>query len=190
MGPRGESHLASHIALLRGINVNGRRVIPMARLRELAAGLGYRRVESYIQTGNVLLESPAPDAVRRQLEAALHETFGCDVAVAVRSPKDLERVLALCPYQPGQHEVVYVAFAVTPPALERRAAAGVEACGDCCTLEPTEVYILYRHGVHGSPLSNAFFERTLGVPMTSRNLRTVQKLVELARRHVDGPGGP
>ncbi len=176
---------------MRGINVNGRRMIPMARLRELAAGLGYRRVGSYIQTGNLLLESPlGPDAVRRQLEAALRETFGCDVAVAVRSPKDLERVLALCPYQPGQNEVVYVAFAVTPPAPERLAAAGVPACGDCCTLEPTEVYILYRHGVHGSPLSNAFFERALGVPMTSRNLRTVQKLVELARRHVDGSGGP
>ncbi len=177
--------LAQHIALLRGINVNGQRMIPMARLRAMAEALGYARVETYIQTGNLLLESPsALREVRHSLEVSLRATFGWEVAVAVRSPGDIDRVLAGCPYQPGEGEVVYVGFTAAMPEPGRVAEARgrVPDCGDSCTVEPEHVYILYRHGVHSSPLSNAFFERWLGVPMTSRNLGTVRKLHELASR--------
>ncbi len=182
--PRGDDPLPSYVALLRGINVNGQRMIPMANLREMAAALGYDRVETYIQTGNLLFESPmGPDEVRHQLEHAIMATFGFEVAVAVRSPEDIARAHADCPYQPGEGEVVYVAFSVTPPETARlAAAAGGPDCGDLFTVTPTEVYILYRHGVHASALSNAYFERVLGVPMTSRNLRTLAKLADLAPR--------
>jgi len=177
--------LAQHIAPLRGINVNGQRTIPMARLRAMAKALGYARVETYIQTGNLLLESPsALHEVRRSLEVSLRATFGWEVAVAVRSPGDLGRVLAGCPYQPGEGDVVYVGFAATMPEPGRVAEAmgRVPGWGDSCTVGPEHVYILYRNGVHRSPLSHAFFERWLGFPMTSRNLGTVPKLHELASR--------
>lgn len=174
-----------HIALLRGINVNGKRMIPMAGLREMAKGLGYQGVESYIQTGNLLLESPLDqDEVRHQLEGAIRAAFGFDVTVAVRSPGDIDETLARCPYQPAEGEVVYVAFAVSPPTPERLKATAdaMPDSGDRCTCTSQEVYILYREGVHASSLSNAFFERSLGIAMTSRNLRTVQKLRELIRQ--------
>ncbi len=181
--------MPSHVALLRGINVNGQRMIPMANLREMAAALGHGRVETYIQTGNLLFDSPmGPDAVRRQLEHAILRTFGFEVAVAVRTPGEIARAYADCPYQPGDGEVVYVAFAITPPETARLAAAAAvgPGSGDVCMVTPTEVYVLYRRGVHASPLSNAYFERALGVPMTSRNLRTVAKLSDLATRHASG----
>src|SRR5688572_22236820 len=74
------------LALLRGVNVGGR-VLPMAALRELCTGLGWREVRTYIQSGNVVFESDdKPAALEAALEAAITERFGFKVQVIVRTP--------------------------------------------------------------------------------------------------------
>ncbi len=174
-----------YIALLRGINVNGHRMIRMADLRSLASGLGFEDVETYIQTGNVLLRSDGTEeTVRSALEEALRGWFREEVPVAVRTPEQLRDVAATCPFAPQRDTVVYVGFFVRPPDPSRAAdlAQRLPRTGDEMQLGERHVYIHYRQGVHRSPLSNAFFERALGVDITSRNLRTVQALAAPARR--------
>ena len=46
--------MATHVALLRGINLGGKNKVAMADLREVVAGLGHADVSTYIQSGNVL----------------------------------------------------------------------------------------------------------------------------------------
>lgn len=172
-----------HIALLRGVNVNGQRMIPMAELRAVAEGLGFEKAGTYIQTGNLLFDSPrGPEEARLALEAAIMTAFGHDVQVAVRSPQEIAQVVDLCPFVPSEGEVVCVAFAVTSwePGRGTEVTGRSIAGGDSFAVADRHLYIHYRRGMHGSPLSNAYFERALGVALTSRNLSTVGRLQALA----------
>src|SRR5262249_28718132 len=60
-GNRHNDGMASHVALLRGINLGGRNKVPMAGLRDAVAALGYTGVTTYIQSGNVLFTTQESD---------------------------------------------------------------------------------------------------------------------------------
>ena len=70
--------MASHVALLRGINVGGRNKVPMADLREVVTSLGHTGVTTYIQSGNVLFSTADTDTAKlaAALESAIGERFG------------------------------------------------------------------------------------------------------------------
>ena len=68
--------MARYVVLLRGINVGGKNIVPMARLRDLLVELGYADVSTYIASGNVILSSDRkPAAIKREIEAALPKAF-------------------------------------------------------------------------------------------------------------------
>ena len=175
--------MASHIAFLRGINVSGHRMIPMADLRKVAGELGFGPVRTHIQTGNVLFDTAASEAkIRNTLEPALKAAFGYDIPVAVRSRAELGNAIADCPYAPADGEVVYVGFFVSEPDPAQATAllGRLPESTDMVRLGERHLYVLYRSGVHTSPLSNAMFERRLKVPVTARNLSTLRRLDALA----------
>ncbi len=71
--------MATYVVLLRGINVGGKNIVPMAALRECLEDLGFSNVSTYIASGNVILESDRPsDEIRTQIEQALSERFKTD----------------------------------------------------------------------------------------------------------------
>ena len=125
--------MASHVALLRGINVGGRNKVPMAELREVVASLGHTGVSTYIQSGNVLFSTPDSDNARlaSALESAISDRFGIWSSVVVLSRDDLARVLAGNPYpdEPNPKLVHVVFMNSEPPAdlLERIKAAESQA---------------------------------------------------------------
>ncbi len=92
--------MASHVALLRGINVGGRNKVPMAELREVVAALGHDRVTTYIQSGNVLFTTADTDNAKlaAALESAIEGRFGLWSSVVVLSRDELAGVLAVSPY--------------------------------------------------------------------------------------------
>src|SRR5262245_22052760 len=74
------------VALLRGINVGGKRIVPMAELRAIADRLGYDEVETYIQSGNLVFAAKVdPAAAERALENAIEKKMGFFVDVVVRT---------------------------------------------------------------------------------------------------------
>jgi uncharacterized protein (DUF1697 family) len=110
-----------HVALLRGINVGGRNKITMADLRAAFEAGGYRGVATYIQSGNVLLESRAGSAPQEDdIEELLAERFGTTITVVVRSHAELRRVVTGSPEgfgeTPDTHhcDVVFLKAPVTP----------------------------------------------------------------------------
>src|ERR1700746_1587462 len=125
--------MASHVALLRGINVGGRNKIPMADLREVVAALGHTGVTTYIQSGNVLFSTAETDTAKlaEALESALAERFGIWASVVVLSRDELAAVLAGNPYpdEPNPKLVHVVFLNAEPPQdlLDRIAAAGRDA---------------------------------------------------------------
>src|SRR5712691_11788436 len=86
--------MTSYVALLRGINVGGRRPVPMDALRGVVESLGHGDVDTYIQSGNVVFDSPSQDAraLADELEAALLAEFGFGVEVVVRSAAEMAAI--------------------------------------------------------------------------------------------------
>ena len=120
--------MASHLALLRGINVGGRNKVPMAELRDVVASLGHTGVTTYIQSGNVLFTTPENDTdeLASALEAAITGAFGLTVSVVVLSRDDLAQILDRNPYRAEPNpKLVHVVFlnAELPPELLDRVQA-------------------------------------------------------------------
>ena len=121
--------MATHLALLRGINLGGRNKVPMAELREVVTSLGCSGVTTYIQSGNVLFTTPDRDTgqLASALEAAITGAFGLTVSVVVLSRDDLAQILDRNPYRaepnPKLVHVVFLNAELPPDLLDRVQAA-------------------------------------------------------------------
>lgn len=98
-----------YLALLRGINVGGNNLVSMAELRRCLEGAGFKNVSTYIQSGNVLLESQARDLTRltASIEALLSAQFGYTALVVLVSADQLKRVVREAPEGFGSQPDTY-----------------------------------------------------------------------------------
>jgi uncharacterized protein (DUF1697 family) len=166
----------SWVALLRGINVGGRNMVPMAELRLLFEQNGCGAVSSYIQSGNVLFTSEAPDLTK--LEEAVEHTFGVSSPIVLRTSEELARLAGSHPFGADTSQT-YVAFLGQAPA-DASVLDSLDFVPDRLEVAGSDVYLQYPNGVQGSRLTGAVLERRLGVTATLRNWRTVNRLAELA----------
>jgi uncharacterized protein (DUF1697 family) len=189
--------MASHVALLRGINVGGRNKVPMTELREVVTSLGHTGVSTYIQSGNVLFSTPDSDNARlaSALESAISDRFGIWSSVVVLSRDELARVLGDNPYpdEPNPKFVHVVFMNSEPPAdlLDRLKAAESEAAAkgsrDTVTAAGEALFLHTPDGYGTSELAQAVFkiisaparQRQRGLAATARNWATAAKLLSL-----------
>jgi uncharacterized protein (DUF1697 family) len=172
-----------HVVLLRGVNVGGRGKLPMAQLREICTSLSCTDVSTYIQSGNVLLDSSlSAGDLAAKLERAVGEAVGFTPRVVVRTPGDLEAALAANPYHDTPEQFLHIGFMDRAPAKAAvLALAEVDCSPEGLTVVGREIFLNYVEGAGRSKkLGKIPLERKLGVAVTARNLRTVRKLVDLA----------
>ncbi|MBA2560350.1 MAG: DUF1697 domain-containing protein [Propionibacteriales bacterium] len=172
-----------YVVLLRGINVGGHAKLAMTQLREICSALGCTNVATYIQSGNVVLDSPlAPHALGEQLGEAIEEGAGFRPAVLVRTLDDLVETLLANPFPDADDRYLHIGFMDKAPTDTAIDALGEIDCSpEAFEIIGTEVFLHYVNGMGSSKkLVRVPFERRLGVTITARNLRTVRKLVELA----------
>jgi uncharacterized protein (DUF1697 family) len=174
------------VALLRGINVSGQRKVAMADLRAVHEGLGHAEVVTYIQSGNVVFDADA-DAARltTSIEEAVAVAFGFSVPVVVRTSEELWSAAAANPYPDAgaDPQRVATAFLDAAPAAERVEEFDPDVhTPDVCVLDGREVHLFCPSGFGTTKLTNTYLERHLGVAATTRNWRTIIKLVELSDR--------
>lgn len=173
--------MMTYIALLRGINVGGNNIIKMADLKAICAGLGFLNVRTYIQSGNVVLESEKTDAkaLGVELTAAIEASHGFAPQLFMLEKADLLAALTGLDFEFSEEKFVYFYF------LEQ-VATDAKADEIDALLKPDDVLkitdkVVYFHspeGVGRSKLASKL-DRFLGVKTTARNLRTVKKLIEL-----------
>lgn len=173
------------IALLRGINVGGRNIVPMAALRAAFEALGAADVTSYIQSGNIVFRGPADaaDAWPARLAAALQAEF--DVAPDILMlPRDtLADAVAANPFTQAEADpksLHLFVLAAPPPAPDLAAIGEIATANERTHLAGRFFYLHAPDGIGRSRLA-ARAEALLGVPATARNWRTVTKLLDLAR---------
>jgi uncharacterized protein (DUF1697 family) len=167
------------IILLRGINVSGKKKLPMQDLRKLLDELGYLNVQTYIQSGNIILETNEKKAkVIIKIHEAIQHQFGYDIPVIIKTVSELRKAIAAYPFPTENPRIVAFVF-LSQKSTEVEIDVK-EIYGDEYQIDNDMVYIYCLTGFARTKLSNNLFERKLKVIATTRNFRTVQKLLALS----------
>jgi uncharacterized protein (DUF1697 family) len=178
--------MQTFVALLRGINVGGKAMIPMAELRSSLSALGFEDVVTYVQSGNVVFRTPSGDApdLAARIEDRVAADFGFGVAVLLRTPSELEAIAAGNPFLSGRADPsqLHVMFLDGQPAAGAAAQLDPDRSPpDEFALQGREIYLRLPNGAGRSKLTLDYFEKRLAVRATARNWRTLTKLVELTQ---------
>lgn len=179
------------IGLLRGINVGGNNRIPMSDLRGLCGELGWRSVQTYIQSGNLIFSaSGKPAVLETKLQRAIQGRFGFSIPIIIRSATEWPAYIRSNPFLDAckkEPHAVMLCLSQAPPKrdaaarLSERAASGerIIQIGDA-------LWIHFAGGVARSKISPALLDRMTGSSVTARNWLTVLKLQELSDAPKDG----
>jgi len=176
--------MAVHVVLLRGINIGPRNRIAMGELREALEEAGFEDVRTYLQSGNVVLDSTAKrEGVQRKVERLIAERFGLEIAVVVRTRAELAAIVKRNPLgkvasDPKRYQVTFLSAKLSAKVVREldEAAAPEERV----LVAGREVYAWHPAGVARSKLWTKLAGKGLGVTATSRNWTTVEALLELS----------
>lgn len=178
-----------YISLLRGINVGGSKILSMDALCELYAELGFTHIRTYLQSGNVIFDSPQDDQLQMaiQIERRIEQLYGFPVLLFIRQAADFHQIIANNPF-PEQAMVnagyLHISFLhhapveaawkklIVPPDIPDKLARGDRV-----------LYLYYPNGFAKAKLSTSRLEKILGVPITDRNWNTVNAVYKIAIDH-------
>jgi uncharacterized protein (DUF1697 family) len=171
------------VIMLRGINLGPNRRVPMADLRALFSDAGYEDVRTYVQSGNVVLQSTAqPAQLEREASRLISERFGFDVPVVVRTARQLAAVVKRNPLgdvasEPKRYQVSFLS--AKPPVTVVRALEETAVGEERVVCHGREIYSWHPDGVARSKLASALSGKKLGTA-SARNWTTVEALLEMA----------
>ena len=174
----------ANVALLRGINVGGKNKLPMADLVAMFREVGCDDVRTYIQSGNVVF-SAGPDLVGdipSLISASIMDQFGYSIPVVTRTASEFEEIVRANPFAETGAEAnrLHVMFlADLPDRAHVEALDPNRSPSDEFAVLGREVFLHFPNGVARSKLTNAYFDSSLSTTSTSRNWRTVGKLLEM-----------
>jgi uncharacterized protein (DUF1697 family) len=177
--------MQTFVALMRGINVGSTRKLPMAELRALSAKIGLRRPETYIQSGNLIVDADIEaDEVRGLLEKAIARRFTLRVDVIVRRASQWHSYVAANPFANDAATTTKMLHlylsrdpvkATAAKELEQKAQAG-----ERMALAGGALWIDYgANGAGRSKLTPLLVDKACGSPATGRNWNSVLKIGEM-----------
>jgi uncharacterized protein (DUF1697 family) len=178
--------MSVYVALLRGINVGGHKIIKMEALRAAFASLGFNNVKSYGQSGNVIFAAPASSAghLAGKIEKRIHEEFGFSVPVFIATAEKLAETIEKNPFlkAPGVDPAkLHVTFlSADPPAMALEKLQPLAAAPEQLHIVGRNIYLFCPLGHGNTKLSNNAIEKKLSVGATTRNWTTARTLLALA----------
>ena len=175
--------METYIAILRGINVGGHKAIKMELLRKLCEELGFTKVKTYIQSGNIVFQ--AENLVYKTLEekigSKIKQTFGFEVPVLIKTKLELEQIIAQNQLLEGHDETfLHVTFLAEIPSKANVDKIIGPFANDKFLISASAVYLYCPDSYSSSKLSNTFLEAKLKVTATTRNWKTVKELAKIA----------
>jgi uncharacterized protein (DUF1697 family) len=172
-----------YFALLRGINVSGHNMIKMPELKRMFEEMGYKRVQTYINSGNVMFEADvSADTLEEKLEMEISRVYGFNIAVFVRSAAELASIICQSPFKSvvlEDKQSIHLTLLKEAPTQEQLdKLPEVEQGEDEYLIREKEIYFLYRQSILDSKLTKKFQKL---LPATDRNWKTILKLDAMAR---------
>ena len=175
--------MPKYVAFLRAINVGGH-TVKMDQLRDLFKGLGFKNVETFIASGNVIFDSPSKSAkaLEKQIESCLLKALGYEVVTFVRAASELADIAAYKPFSDSElnakGHTLYIGFMASEPSQSaKEKLLSLTTKVDDLHVNGRELYWLCRAAKYSeSQISPVVLAKALGMPSTLRNSTTVKKL--------------
>jgi uncharacterized protein (DUF1697 family) len=174
-----------YFAFLKGINITGHRIIKMVELKAMFEAMGFKNVRTFIQSGNVVFESPAnPGALKKKIEAGLKKSFGYDVNVIIRSKAEMEKIVKDYPFGKIKgHEECKITVGYLESEPSKVLIKELETFNTDFEIFVIKGNNLY-HLVRGNFSDSIFFkknivEKTLKIICTARNWNTTNKILAI-----------
>jgi uncharacterized protein (DUF1697 family) len=173
--------MKTFIVLLKGINVGGHKKVPMVELRELLSKSGFENVQTYIQSGNVVLQSSEKvKTIESNIQKAIMAQFGFEVSVLVKTRQNLQRIFNNCPFEEENKKASYFIMLHDIPdddlvkttsekTYEREEYQIIKDC----------IYYYSSKGFGQAKFNTNYFERKLKTFATARNYNTMLKLLAM-----------
>jgi uncharacterized protein (DUF1697 family) len=174
--------MTTTIALFRGINVGGKHILPMQDLKRILEELGCQDVQTYIQSGNVVLRSARPAGeLAAAMGAVIEREHGFAPRVWLLSEDEFRTAAANNPYPTEVGKALHLFFLdAAPAAVDWRRIEALRAASESCELIEKVFYLHAPEGIGRSKLA-AKLDQCLGTPLTGRNWNTVSKLLAMIR---------
>jgi len=179
--------MQTYIALLRGINVSGQKKIKMADFRLLLEKSGFLQVQTYIQSGNIVFKSTDTDLhhLAQLMEKCIETEYHFHVPVLVLTPTQMINIKEACPFlmdETKENSKMGFAFLYEEPTIENTSKLlSYSYPGEELVLKPHVAYLYYQMGGGKAKMHTNFLENKLKVTASSRNLNTVNKLIEMSK---------
>lgn len=175
--------MKTYIAFLRGINVGGHKKMPMQELRNVLSN-HFKDVKTYIQSGNVVFKASETD--KKSLEKIINNEisihFSFNVTVIVKTINDIENILQSCPFSEEKKEKSYFTLLHTIPLKKHVETANtISYPNEEFTIVKDCIYFFSSVGYGNVKFNTNLFEKKLEVNATSRNYRTLIKVIKLAK---------
>lgn len=173
--------MPAYVSFLRGINVGGRNMVPMAKLTALHEALGFENVRTHLQSGNVVFTTrkTEPAKLAKKIAAELGE-----IVVVVRSTSELREAVAQNPFPDAAKSdpsgLVVIFLTEVPTAAAKKSLLDIDVGPERKAFAGRELYVHYGAGMGRSKLTNTLIEKKLGVRGTARNWNTVTRMLEIA----------
>lgn len=169
------------IAFLRGINVGGHKKFSKTDQLEMAKQLGFLDAELYLHTGNWVFSSEAEaDSISKKISAAIQKHYGWEVPVLVLKASEVQRIFATCTFSEEIKEKSYFTLLEeTPKAENIKVLKTYSYPNEEYRIADSCIYFYPALGAGKAKMSNNFFEDKLKVTATSRNYRTMAKLISI-----------
>lgn len=175
--------MTRYAILLRGVNVGTKNSLPMAKLRALLTKLGCTNVQTYVQSGNAVLDTKLSEAtLTKAIEDSLEVYMGRPIATTVRTLEQMAAVVAGNPFARVSTNPAYLCVTFVSCAPTKAEVAPLHAQDwrpELFQVAGQEIYTWHPNGQGRSPLAAALGKLPLRGAVTTRNWNTVQRLVEM-----------
>ncbi|MEZ4859057.1 MAG: DUF1697 domain-containing protein [Flavobacteriaceae bacterium] len=174
--------MTTYIAFLRGINVGGHKKFPKANQIQLFSNLGIKNPEVYLHTGNWIFQSvDSREVLVQKLSEAMKEMQGWQVPILLKTTKELQEILAACPFSEEEKVKSYFMLLFETPSEEKvKSLSPISLEGEKFAITKECIYLFSLVGFGNSKLNNNFFENKLKVTATTRNFNTMNSLIKLS----------
>lgn len=179
--------MKTYILLLRGINVSGQKKIIMTDLKQLLDQLNFENVQTYIQSGNVVLNASEENSrlLENKVSAAIIKKYGFEVPVLMIKTSDFNEIVQKSPFEDydemGKKNAYFVLLQKRPEADLVKSLVEEKYPNEQFMITDNCIYLTCQKGYGNAKCNNNFFERKLKVQATTRNYKTMIKLAQMAK---------
>lgn len=182
-----QNNLTKYISILRGINVSGHRVLKMDALKKMLSELKFEHIQTYIQSGNIIFNAAktTTDLISKTIQSNIEKEFGFHVPVITLTAEELETVINENPFlrddskDPSYFHITFLSQAPNKAHIEQLNRLNLN--NESFILIDKAIYLYCPNGYGNTKLTNSFFENKLKLSATTRNWKTANELLKMAR---------